>query len=148
MSAVAQLRSAGLTLTASGSTLLVEPRSGLTDELRALIRANKSAILEALTAEASERRKAIKSTRDAATLGMEEFRAALVLGRLHVCCNCQQFTFGTHPGRFGHCRRFDLEAAPFVPFWCSGFEASGTPAAPDFLPDPEGARARAKEYSK
>src|SRR5690242_18405735 len=52
MGAVARLREAGLKLTARGDTLLVEPRGALTDDLRALIRANKSAILEALSAEA------------------------------------------------------------------------------------------------
>jgi len=80
---------------------------------------------------------------------MQDFRAALVLGRLHVCCNCQQFTFSAaDPGALGHCRRFNLEAAPFVPFWCAGFEASRSPAAPDYLPDPDAARARVKEYPK
>ena len=62
-------------------------------------------------------------------------RAALLLGRLHVCCNCSTFVFGSNAAALGHCRRFNLEAAPFVPFWCSGFEASGTPAAPDYLPE-------------
>jgi hypothetical protein len=120
----------------------------LKDELRALIRAKKPAILEELAAEAAERRKAIKSACDAATPDMQDSRAALVLGHLQLCGNCTRFVFGTDPGGLGHCRRFNLEAAPFVPFWCAGFEASRTPAAPDYLPDPDGARAGAKEYLK
>jgi len=58
MEVLDQLRAAGLTLTASGDTLLVEPRSVLTDELRELIRANKPVILGALATES-------KATHDA-----------------------------------------------------------------------------------
>jgi len=50
MTALVRLRAAGLKLTASGGRLLVEPRSALTDELRELIRANKSALLKELRA--------------------------------------------------------------------------------------------------
>jgi uncharacterized membrane protein len=46
------LRELGLTITADGDALIVQPRKLLTDELRAAIRANKPAIL------ASERRRA------------------------------------------------------------------------------------------
>jgi hypothetical protein len=136
----------GLILTTHGSTLLVEPRSGLTDELRALIRAEKPAILEELAAEAAERRKAIKSARDAAPLS--EYDAALILGRLYLCGNCAAFQFFSDPAGLGRCSSFKVETWPFIPFWCAGFEASRTPAAPDYLPDPDGARASAKEYSK
>ena len=94
----------------------------------------------------AERHSAIVAARDAADL--DYWRAPLVLGRLHICCNCQLFAFAADPGALGHCRRFNLEAAPFLPFWCAGFEVSRTPPAPDYLPDPDGARARAKEYSK
>jgi hypothetical protein len=56
-----------------------------------------------------------------------DFRAALLLGRLHVCCNCSAFTFGTEPAGVGRCERFDVEAWPFVPFWCSAFQPHGSP---------------------
>jgi hypothetical protein len=82
-----------------------------------------------------------------ALAALAPYRAALLLGRLHVCCNCSTFVFDSN-GILGHCRRFNLEAAPFLPFWCSGFEVSRTPAAPGYLPDPDGARARSKEYTK
>src|SRR4051812_43195630 len=39
----------GLTATADGGRLLVEPRDAITDEARQLIRANKAAILSALS---------------------------------------------------------------------------------------------------
>ena len=43
-----QLAAAGIRLRAEGERLLAEPREALTDELRAAIRANKSALLAAL----------------------------------------------------------------------------------------------------
>ena len=51
MSLLAQLRAHGLRLSTAGETLRVEPGSALTDQLRALIRTNKPAILEELVAE-------------------------------------------------------------------------------------------------
>jgi hypothetical protein len=84
------------------------------------------------------KREAIRTARDRAPLA--DFRAALVLGRLHVCCNCAAFTFGSDPAGLGHCRRFTTEAAAFVPFWCAGFEGAVRPVAPDYLPDPDGKR--------
>jgi hypothetical protein len=141
-----RLREHGLRLKPAGEHVIVEPRSALTDELRTLIRSHKPAILRELANEAEERRRAIIQARDAAPLS--DFRAAFVMGRLHLCGNCSRFIFGADPGALGHCQRFNLETAPFVPFWCAGFEVSRTPAAPDYLPDPDGARARAKEYLK
>ena len=92
------------------------------------------------------RREAITQARDAAPLC--DFWAALTLGRLMLCGNCARFNFGEEPAQLGHCRRFDVEAWPFVPFWCSGFELSATPAAAAYLPDPDGSRALSREYSK
>jgi hypothetical protein len=51
VTALARLREYGLRFTANGEMLLVEPRSALTDELRALIRSHKPAILQELAAE-------------------------------------------------------------------------------------------------
>lgn len=65
---------------------------------------------------------------------LADFREALLLGRLHVCCNCTAFAFGADPAGLGHCQRFNVEAWPFVPFWCSAFEPSRVPAAPEYLP--------------
>lgn len=48
MALLAQLRERGLRVVAQGDALLVEPRSALTDELRAMIRANKPQLLREL----------------------------------------------------------------------------------------------------
>ena len=95
---------------------------------------------------AAERCSAIVAARDAADLNY--WRAPLVLGHLHLCGNCAAFQFSPDPAGLGRCSRFNIEAAPFVPFWCAGFEVSRIATAPDYLPEPDGARARAKEYSK
>jgi hypothetical protein len=95
---------------------------------------------------ASDRRAAIIRARDSADLA--SCRDALVLGRLHVCCNCTAFAFGNDPAGLGRCQRFSVDTAPFVPFWCAGFEPSRRAVTPDYLPDPDGVRARAKEYSR
>ncbi len=81
-----------------------------------------------------------------ATLG--SFRHALVLGRLHTCCNCSHFGFATDRGALGACRRYQVEAWAFVPFKCDGFEISRTPVAPELIPDPDGGAARSREYMK
>lgn len=128
---LAELRAAGLRLTANSGTLYVEPASALTDELRATIRVHKSAILRELAEESRARSRAILAARDGASLG--DFRAALVVGRLHVCCNCSAFSFGADAAGVGHCERFNVDAWPFVPFWCSGFKAAIRPLAPDFV---------------
>lgn len=91
---------------------------------------------------------------DAATRGaiedasLAEYRAALVLGRLHVCGNCDAFQFRDDPAGLGRCSRFDSESWAFVPFQCGGFAIGATPAVPAYLPDPAGALARAREYGK
>jgi len=46
-----QLRASGFAVTATGTTVLVAPRASLTDDLRALIRALKPALLGILLAE-------------------------------------------------------------------------------------------------
>jgi len=55
------------------------------------------------------------------------YREALLLGRLHACANCRHFTHGPDLASLGHCQRFDVEAWPFVAFWCSGFQVSAAP---------------------
>lgn len=134
-----ELRAAGLRFMVEGRTLYVEPASALTDAQRVTIRANKATLLRELAEEARERGRAIAAARDVAPLA--DFRAALTLGRLHVCCNCGHFSFGVEPAGLGHCERFNVEAWPFVPFWCAGFEASDMLAAATDLKKPESARA-------
>ena len=51
MALLAELRARGLRVTVDGDKVIVAPRSGLTDELRALIRANKPVILREVAAE-------------------------------------------------------------------------------------------------
>lgn len=48
MTLLAQLQGRGLRVTIQGDALLVEPRSALTDEMRAMIRANKRLLLREL----------------------------------------------------------------------------------------------------
>jgi hypothetical protein len=79
---------------------------------------------------------------------LTEFRAALVLGRLVVCGNCAHFQTAREPTCLGSCQRFQVEAWALVPFSCSGFKISAHPQAPEFLPDPDGARTRRQEYAK
>ena len=146
---LAELRAAGFHVTEDRGTLYIDPASRLTDEQRARVRRHKPAILRELAAEADTTNKARESAAKHAGPGLSDFRAALALGRLHVCCNCRQFEFAADPTALGHCRRFHVETWPFVPFWCVGFTSSTTPAAPEFLPDPaDGARIRASEYAK
>jgi hypothetical protein len=114
--------------------LYVEPASALTDAQRAAIRANKARLLSELAEEARERTEPIAPAGDASQL--LEFKAALRSGRLHVCCNCSAFVFGAAPAGIGRCRRFGVEAWPFVPFWCSGFQASLSPLVSNYLPEP------------
>ena len=64
--------------------------------------------------------RAVLAARDAAPLS--EYRAALILLRLHVCGNCAAFQFGSDPASLGECLRFNVEAWPFVPFGCVGFK--------------------------
>jgi hypothetical protein len=133
MGLLGQLRDQGLQFTAEGDRLNVQPRAALTDALRTTIRINKPAILRALKVEWEAHRKALQITRDAAPL--EEYRAGLTLGRLHLCGNCSAFTFASDPASMGQCSRFG-DAWPFVPFYCAAFQASPTPAAPAYLPQP------------
>lgn len=74
---------------------------------------------------------------------LADFRAALVLGRLVVCGNCAHFGRGAELAGLGHCRQFDAESWPFVPFVCSGFTVGPRPIAPAYLPHLDGARALA-----
>jgi hypothetical protein len=94
-------------------------------------------------------RRDIATACDAA--GLANFREALILGRLHLCGNCSRFVFASDPAALGQCSHFNVEAWPFVPMLrCSGFEArpAATAPAPDYLPDREGALARAREYAR
>jgi hypothetical protein len=123
-----------------GTVLRVEAEHPASDRMRELFRERKVELLRELAAEA-------------ATPYMAEFRDALVLGRLVVCCNCLHFRWGADPAGIGQCERFKVEAFPFVPFCCSGFEPDLgfepelAPAAPEWLADPYGAQARLRELA-
>jgi hypothetical protein len=84
---------------------------------------------------------AVRLALEAASLA--EYRAALILGRLHLCGNCSRYTFASDPASAGACAiHGDGLLAFAMPFGCRDFAASTTPAAPEYLPDPDGARAR------
>lgn len=53
---------------------------------------------------------------------LREFEAALKRGRVVICGQCSRFTFAGQPADLGHCGQFAVEAWPFVPFQCGGFE--------------------------
>ena len=89
-------------------------------------------------------RHAIIAARDTAQL--DEWCGPLILGHLVVCGNCDALKFGSDAAGLGHCARFDIEAAPFCPFQCPGFQIAEEPAALPFVPDPAGVRARAREF--
>jgi len=122
MGLLAHLRDRGLRIHADAGRLFVEPRAGLTEELKATIRCNKGSILRELSAEAVDRAAAIRAATEAARPILAEYRAALVLGHLRMCCGCRYFAFGHDPVDLGSCQRFAAETAPFVPFRCGGFE--------------------------
>lgn len=65
---------------------------------------------------------------------LAEYRTALRLGTLMLCANCSHFSAGADPSGIGRCSRFKVEAWPFAPFWCAGFERSKSPPAPEFAP--------------
>jgi hypothetical protein len=89
MSALAQLREHGLQLQVLGEQLLVAPRSALTDELRALIRAQKRGILSEL-AGASETQRAARQTKVEAKLHTHP--------ELHVAFDVANADLHTGPG--------------------------------------------------
>jgi len=102
-------------------------------QLAARVTERQPVVLEA------DRRRATIAAREAAPLA--DFQAGLVLGQLVICGNCSSFAVGADPATLGHCRRYSTESWPFVPFACAGFTASPKPAAPAFVPDPDGRRA-------
>jgi hypothetical protein len=83
---LAELRAAGFAVSSSAATLFVEPASALTDDQRCQIRRHKPEVLRELHAEATELQAAISKAVKAAKL--EDFRASLILGRMHLCGNC------------------------------------------------------------
>jgi len=73
--------------------------------------------------------------------GLDDFREALLLGRLHLCGNCSRYTFGSDPAGAGTCAiHGDGLVAFAMPFRCRDFAVSKNPIASDYLPDPDGTR--------
>jgi len=134
MGVLAHLRNQGLRITADGRRLLVEPRAAITEAIKSTIRVNKGAILRDLSAEASDRRAAIQAAAQAASPVLDDFRPALLLGRLHVCGNCSRSAFGQDPAGAGTCSMHGDGLVAFaMPFECREFQVSPTPTAPAYL---------------
>jgi len=125
MSLLTQLRGYGLTVSVSGQTLRVEPGSSLTSEIRNTIRANKATILRELEQEVRAEHEAPVESDDLG--GPTDFREALIQGRLVICANCSRFKPGDLPAALGHCRWFNVETWPCVPFSCTRFAATAAP---------------------
>lgn len=53
---------------------------------------------------------------------LREFQHAIKDGRLVICAQCVQFTFGHELSGRGPCAKYQVEAWPFAPFTCEGFE--------------------------
>jgi hypothetical protein len=117
-------RDVGYAITREGNALRVRCEHEMSERMRGVFKAKKAELLRELAIEA-------------ARPCLDEYRAALVLGHLSACCNCEYFLHGTDPAGLGQCQRYDVEAAPFVPFPCPGFEASDEPAAVEYLPPAE-----------
>jgi len=105
---LARLRAAGLTVAASGNSLLASPAGRLTPELRAVIRAHKAEILADLAGEAS---------------GLAPFETALRLGRLVVCERCQHYASPPGDALVGRCGVLGEDVAGAVPFTCGRYHA-------------------------
>jgi hypothetical protein len=139
------LRGLGLRVRAQDQKLFVEPRSAITEEIKSTIRINKGAILRELEIEGAKRCAAVIAARDAA--GLDYWRAALVLGHLHLCGNCDSYAFGADPAGLGSCKKHGDGLLAYLPFSCRDFVASKFPTAPAFLPDPDGDLARRQEVT-
>jgi hypothetical protein len=64
---------------------------------------------------------------------LPEYREALIVGRLHICANCQRFGFASASADIGTCSEHG-EVWPFVPFKCPDFGLAARPAAPAYAP--------------
>ena len=81
---------------------------------------------------AEDRHRAIIAARDAA--GLDEWRAALLVGRLHMCGNCGRYAFGTDPRGSGTCTMHGEGLLAFaMPFRCPDFAVAEAPLAPGYL---------------
>jgi hypothetical protein len=91
-----------------------------------------------------DRRRAVLTA--ALGVGLEHWRAALVLGRLHLCGNCSRYTFGTDPASVGGCAVHGEGPLAFIPFHCPDFVVSCHPTLPAYVPDPDGGVTLVKAY--
>jgi hypothetical protein len=132
MELLVTLRNAGLRLRADAGRLLVEPRAALTEATRATIRINKRAILRELDVEVATWRNAMAAAAEQA--GLDDWRAPLLQGTLHLCGNCRHLRCDIDPAGRCHCGLHGEGLMPFLPFHCPDFEVSTEPAAPDYLP--------------
>lgn len=114
MGLLSRLHEQGLTVALAGGRLQVEPRSALTEALRATIRINKGTLIR-------EVEDALAGQFDLT----DQFSAALRLGALQVCEPCIHFR--PRPGREpdGWCGKFADATWARVPFQCTGYETQG-----------------------
>ena len=77
---------------------------------------------QALTESETPQAQRIRQAFHEATPYLREFQHALKAGQLVICAQCTQFTFGHELPELGQCARHRVEAWPFVPFTCAGFE--------------------------
>ena len=77
---------------------------------------------QALTESETPQAQKIRQAFHEATPYLREFQHALKAGQLVICAQCAQFTFGHEPSSLGQCARHQVEAWPFAPFACAGFE--------------------------
>jgi hypothetical protein len=111
MNALAALEAAGLQLRVESGRLLVRPPTMLNDELRALIRANRESLVQAVT---------LRSSRDPGDV-RAGYGRSLQTGSQVVCIACAhaERRLGQQPD--GHCRRFSEETWLRVPFSCAAY---------------------------
>jgi hypothetical protein len=80
-----------------------------------------------------EHRRAIIAAGESARL--EDYRAALWLGLLHICGNCSRYSFGPDPAGPGTCAQHGGGLMAFrMPFACPDFQTSRSPTMPDYTP--------------
>ena len=77
---------------------------------------------QALTDSETPHAQRIRQAFHEATPFLRKFQHALKAGRFVICAQCTQFTFDHDPSRLGQCGRYRIEAWPFAPFACEGFE--------------------------
>lgn len=132
MSYLEQLRAASAKKVLAGGTAptkLTEPHKGANTDLP---KPTKPSFVSSAGAAphtktfSGQRAAAIASARDAS--GLDRWREALALGRLHLCGNCARYTFGADPAGAGTCALHGDGLLAFaMPFDCADFTMRPAP---------------------